>query len=126
MTDAERRTLRTLCATWLPRDAVVPVDAIDVRADEAVASWLADLPALHRTRLRAVLRSVETGFGWANGKPGTGFSDAPPDARREFLEARSRGRMGPDLAALRREAQRAWIAAPAVRAHLAIETKEAT
>lgn len=125
MTETEHRTLRTLCATWLPRDALVPVDAVDAGVDTALGVWLDQLPLPHRLRMRGVLRSVESGFGMSEGRPGARFSDALPDARRNFLETLGRGRLGPDLAALRAEAVRCWIGHPAVRSFLSIAHAEA-
>ena len=102
----------------------MPVDAVDAGVDITLICWFDSLPRAHRLRQLALLRSIESGFGLANGRPGLSFSDALPDERRTWLERVARGALANDYHALRETAVRAWVSSEPVRAHLPLRTQE--
>jgi hypothetical protein len=93
LSDAERRIVHALGQTMFPRDGVLGIDGDDAAVTAWVDEYVARMPPISRTSVRALLRTFDLGFGVWVGRPGIliaggdTFAAARPDVRTAYLES---------------------------------------
>lgn len=90
LTPQEARIVRTIGQTLFPRDAVIDLDAEDVRVTDYMEDYFARVPSFQRGQLRALIAAVDYGFAAWSRRPTARFTEADPEERRQYLESWAR------------------------------------
>ncbi|MEO0604510.1 MAG: gluconate 2-dehydrogenase subunit 3 family protein [Myxococcota bacterium] len=85
LTDRERRIVHALGQTMFPRNRTIDLDADDVGLVDWVDGYVGRMPPFAAAQIRALLNTVDLGYGAYAMMPGATFTNAEKSQREEYL-----------------------------------------
>ncbi|MEN0068355.1 MAG: gluconate 2-dehydrogenase subunit 3 family protein [Myxococcota bacterium] len=87
LTDRERRIVHALGQTMFPRNRTIDLDADDVGVVDWVDEYVGRMPPFAAAQIRALLNTVDLGYGAYAMTPGSTFTSADRESREEYLSS---------------------------------------
>jgi len=87
LTDRERRIVHALGQTMFPRNRTLDLDADDVGLVDWVDGYVGRMPPFAAAQIRALLNTVDLGYGAYAMTPGATFTSAERAQREDYLSS---------------------------------------
>ncbi len=91
LTDRERRIVHALGQTMFPRNRTIDLDGDDVGLTDWVDGYVGRMPPFAAAQIRALLNTVDLGYGAYAMTPGATFTNADRAQREAYLASWENG-----------------------------------